>query len=94
MQTHFVCSNCGFSSRLNGTCQNENCAKLGMHLTKCICDDGKHSVVVKSHVSNERGEENSSDMNEEKTEKTEEGQDETKSGHSSINTIDLDSGNF
>ena len=47
MQPHFVCSECGFLSKLSGTCQNEDCIKSGELLARCFCEDGQHSSVLK-----------------------------------------------
>jgi hypothetical protein len=51
--THYVCSECAFTSQLPGTCQNESCIRQGTKLTECHCQDGRHRMVIESH--NEAG---------------------------------------
>ncbi len=46
MEKHYVCSECGSVSKLVGTCQNENCLRLGVKLKECHCEDGKHIGIL------------------------------------------------
>ena len=40
---HYVCTGgCQGVAESPGTCQDEKCAKHGLLLTECDCEDGKH----------------------------------------------------
>lgn len=86
MQPHFVCSECGFFSKLSGTCQNESCLKNGERLSRCFCEDNQHFSILKH--SKPESEENQPDQ-----EKDIDINDAGKDDYSS-KTIDLDDPNL
>jgi hypothetical protein len=78
MENHFVCSECGFTSKLAGTCQNDNCIRQGTRLTECHCEDGTHAMIMRP-------------THDELTENIEEQTEDAKRNGYSTNTLDLDS---
>jgi len=78
MESHYVCAECGFTSKLAGTCQNESCIRQGTRLAECHCQDGLHSVVMRP-------------TKDELTEDIDEQNKDAKENDYSVNTIDLDS---
>lgn len=52
MEHHYVCSECGFTSKLAGTCQNDDCIKQGVRLNECHCEDGRHADVLSEPIEN------------------------------------------
>ncbi|MBP7805022.1 MAG: hypothetical protein KA052_02220 [Candidatus Pacebacteria bacterium] len=47
MDTHYVCNGgCNGVSETPGVCGAETCAKAGMPLTPCTCEDHKHDGVM------------------------------------------------
>ena len=76
MQSHYVCSECGYLSKLSGTCQDDNCISQGIRLSECHCEDGEHGSL--KHVQAEDGED-----------PLEQEKEASKNGYS-VNTLDLD----
>jgi hypothetical protein len=77
MQSHYVCSECGFTSKLAGTCQNDNCIRQGTRLLECHCTDGLHQIVRREN-------------HDEITENIAEQNEDAKQNDYSVNTLDLD----
>lgn len=47
MNTHYVCNGgCNGVAETPGTCGAETCAKHGMPLLACACENGKHEGIV------------------------------------------------
>lgn len=44
-ETHYVCTECRTVSKFPGTCQNENCIKMGERTVACHCEDGNHDMI-------------------------------------------------
>lgn len=42
--THYVCEECEGVSQEEGMCQTEDCAKKGIALGTCSCEDEKHKA--------------------------------------------------
>jgi hypothetical protein len=57
MQIHYVCSECGYTSSIPGTCQNEECIRQGMPLSECHCQDNMHRMVLRIRVEGDNLEE-------------------------------------
>ncbi|MDQ3076749.1 MAG: hypothetical protein M3Q63_01705 [bacterium] len=49
---HYICSECGYFSQNQGSCQTDDCNMQGQALKECHCDDGKH-LGVKSEWSDD-----------------------------------------
>ena len=77
-QSHYVCSECRYTSKLAGTCQKDTCIRQGTRLSECHCEDGLHDMVMKSLPSEE-----GDDVEQQKKEAAE--------NDYSVNTLDLDS---
>ena len=77
MQSHYVCSECGYTSKLAGMCQNDACIRQATRLSECHCEDGEHDMILKK-LSPENGE----DLAQQEKEAAQNGY--------SVNTLDLD----
>ncbi len=56
---HYVCSECGNVSRNAGNCQADFCARQGLKLSVCNCEDEKHEGVIANNKPTSVDEENS-----------------------------------
>jgi hypothetical protein len=52
-QSHYVCSECAYTSKLAGTCQKDTCIRQGTRLSECHCEDGLHDMVMKAQSGEE-----------------------------------------
>lgn len=77
MLSHYVCAECGYTSKLPGTCQCDTCLLQGVRLSECHCEDGEHDMVLKK-LPPEEGEDPAQQEKE-----------AAKNGYS-VNTLDLD----
>ncbi len=77
IDTHYVCSECGFTSKLAGNCQNDSCIRQSTRLAECHCQDGVHGMVMRP-------------TKDELTENIDEQTKDAKDNGYSVNTIDLD----
>jgi transcription elongation factor Elf1 len=46
MNKHFVCPECGTTSSVATTCENESCLHHGEPMMLCNCQDGHHAMVL------------------------------------------------
>ncbi len=77
-KSHYVCSECGYTSKLAGNCQRDTCIKQGTRLSECHCTDGMHDMVLKARYG-----EDGDDIEQQKK--------EAKENDYSVNILDLDS---